>query len=202
MLPLRAFPRALPHSKAPGFPRKQRMSPTTLFDKIWRRHVVHGRPDGRTLLYVDRHLVQDGSAPAFAMLRARGLSPRLPERAFATPDHYVPTNSRNLADVRDPEAARMAEALRADTARAGIRFFGIEDPRQGIIHVIGPEQGLSQPGCSSSAATAIRRRMARSARSRSASERRRWRTCSPRRRSGSSARRPCASPSTERLATA
>jgi len=122
------------------------MSPTTLFDKIWRRHVVHERADGRTLLYVDRHLVQDGSAPAFAMLRERGIAPRVPARAFATPDHYVPTNSRNLADVRDPEAARMAQALHDDTAQAGIRFFGIDDPRQGIIHVTGPEQGLSQPG--------------------------------------------------------
>ncbi len=122
------------------------MPPTTLFEKIWRRHVVHERDDGRTLLYVDRHLVQDGSAPAFAMLRQRDLVPRMPERAFATPDHYVPTNSRSLADVRDPEAARMAQALRDDATGAGIRFFGIDDPRQGIIHLIGPEQGLSQPG--------------------------------------------------------
>ncbi len=122
------------------------MAPTTLFEKIWRRHVVHERDDGRTLLYADRHLLQDGSAPAFAMLRDRGLAPRVPERAFATPDHYVPTNSRILTDVRDPEAARMAQALHDDTSKAGIRFFGIDDPRQGIIHVIAPEQGLSQPG--------------------------------------------------------
>ena len=86
------------------------VAPTTLFEKIWRRHVVHERDDGRTLLYADRHLVQDGSAPAFAMLRERGLVPRVPERAFATPDHYVPTNSRILTDVRDPEAAHMAQA--------------------------------------------------------------------------------------------
>ncbi len=122
------------------------MGPTTLFEKIWRRHVVHERDDGRTLLYVDRHLIQDGSAPAFAMLRQRGLVPRVPERGFATPDHYVPTTSRDLKDVRDPEAARMAQALADDTAKGRIRFFGIDDPRQGIIHVIGPEQGLSQPG--------------------------------------------------------
>ena len=120
--------------------------PTTLFDRIWQRHVVHARDDGRSLLYVDCHLLQDGSAPAFAMLRQRGLAPRRPELAFGTPDHYVPTNSRVLRDVRDPEAARMATALRDDTSAAGIRIFGLEDARQGIIHVVGPEQGLSQPG--------------------------------------------------------
>ena len=120
--------------------------PRTLFDKIWRPHVVHERDDGRTLLYVDRHLVQDGSAPAFAMLRRRGLAPRVPGRAFATPDHYIPTHSRSLADVRDPEAARMAQALAEDSARGGIPFFGVDDTRQGIVHVVAPEQGLSQPG--------------------------------------------------------
>ena len=119
---------------------------STLFDKIWRRHVVHQRDDGRTLLYVDRHLLQDGSAPAFAMLRQRGLAPRSRERSFATPDHYIPTHSRDLADVRDPEAARMARALAEDTARAGIPMFGVDDARQGIVHVVAPEQGLSLPG--------------------------------------------------------
>ena len=122
------------------------LPPGTLFDKIWDRHVVHEREDGRTLLYVDRHLLQDGSAPAFAMLRQRGLVPRVPARAFATPDHYVPTDSRSLADVRDPEAARMAQALAEDTRAAGIALFGVDDPRQGIVHVVAPEQGISQPG--------------------------------------------------------
>jgi len=121
-------------------------APSTLFDKIWQRHVVQERDDGRTLLYVDRHLLQDGSAPAFAMLRQRGLVPRSPERAFATPDHYIPTHSRSLADVRDPESARMAQALAEDTAHAGIPMFGVDDARQGIVHVVAPEQGLSQPG--------------------------------------------------------
>lgn len=122
------------------------MAATTLFEKLWRRHVVQERDDGRALLYVDRHLLQDGSAPAFAMLRQRGIAPRAPARAFATPDHYVPTDSRDLAGVRDPEAARMASALADDAAGAGIRFFGLDDPRQGIVHVVGPEQGLTQPG--------------------------------------------------------
>jgi 3-isopropylmalate/(R)-2-methylmalate dehydratase large subunit len=118
----------------------------TLFEKIWRSHVVHDRDDGRTLLYVDRHLLQDGSAPAFAMLRRRALAPRAPERAFATPDHYVPTHSRDLADVRDREAARMAQALADDTSEAGIEMFGVADARQGIVHAVAPEQGISQPG--------------------------------------------------------
>jgi 3-isopropylmalate/(R)-2-methylmalate dehydratase large subunit len=120
--------------------------PLTLFEKLWRRHVVLARDDGQTLLYVDTHLLQDGSAPAFAMLRQRGLAPRVPARAFATPDHYVPTSSRSLQDMRDPEAAAMADALARDTARAGIPMYGLDDPRQGIVHVLGPEQGLSRPG--------------------------------------------------------
>ena|SRR5688572_5724667 len=122
------------------------LAPTTLFDKIWRRHVVQQRDDGRALLYVDCHLLQDGSAPAFAMLRQRGLKPRVPERAFATADHYVPTATRSLADLPDAEAARMAQALHDDASSAGIRTFGLDDARQGIVHVVGPEQGLSQPG--------------------------------------------------------
>jgi 3-isopropylmalate/(R)-2-methylmalate dehydratase large subunit len=118
----------------------------TLFDKIWAQHVVTRRDDGQTLLYVDRHLVQDGSAPAFEMLRQRKLPVRSPERAFATPDHYVPTDSRELARMPDPEKRAMAQALHDDCAAAGIRFFGLDDERQGIVHVVGPEQGLSLPG--------------------------------------------------------
>ena len=80
--------------------------PLTLFERIWRAHAVIERDDGQTLLYVDRHLLQDGSAPAFAMLRQRGLEPRMPGRAFATPDHYIPTDSRDLARIADPEYRR------------------------------------------------------------------------------------------------
>jgi 3-isopropylmalate/(R)-2-methylmalate dehydratase large subunit len=120
--------------------------PSTLFDKIWREHVVLEREDGQALLYVDSHFLQDGSAPAFEMLRRRGLKPRVPERAFATPDHYVPTSGRDLALIADPEKRAMAEALEADAAAAGIAFFGLRDPRQGIVHVVAPEQGMSRPG--------------------------------------------------------
>ncbi len=122
------------------------MKPQTLFEKIWARHVVARREDGQSLLYVDRHLLQDGSAPAFEMLRQRGLKVRAPHRAFATPDHFIPTHSRTLADVPDPEKRAMAQALQDDCQAAGIRLFGLDDERQGIIHVVGPEQGLTLPG--------------------------------------------------------
>jgi 3-isopropylmalate/(R)-2-methylmalate dehydratase large subunit len=121
-------------------------APLTLFDKIWREHRILEREDGQSLLYVDSHFLQDGSAPAFEMLRQRGLKARAPARGFATPDHYVPTDSRNLASIADPEKRAMAEALRNDSASFGIPFFGLDDARQGIVHVVAPEQGLSRPG--------------------------------------------------------
>ncbi len=118
----------------------------TLFERIWSTHRVFEREDGQTLLYIDRHLVQDGSAPAFEMLRQRGLKVRVPERAFAMPDHYVPTDNRDLSTVADPEKRAMAQALLDDADAAGMLRFGLDDPRQGIVHVVAPEQGLSQPG--------------------------------------------------------
>lgn len=121
-------------------------APRTLFDRIWDRHRVLEREDGQTLLYVDRHLVHDGAAPAFETLRRRGLKPRAPERIFATPDHYVPTDTRELSEIPDPERRGMVEDLNANAAKHGFRLFGLTDPNQGIVHVIGPETGLSQPG--------------------------------------------------------
>jgi 3-isopropylmalate/(R)-2-methylmalate dehydratase large subunit len=118
----------------------------TLFSKIWNKHVVLEREDGQALLYVDRHFLQDGSANAFEILRKRGLKPRAPQRAMAVADHYVPTDSRDLAAQPDPEKRAMPEALARNAKAAGIPIFPLEDPRQGIVHVIGPEQGLSQPG--------------------------------------------------------
>jgi len=118
----------------------------TLFDRIWSRHSVFEREDGQTLLYVDRHLLHDGSAPAFEFLRKRGLKPRAPERSFATPDHYVPTDTRDPASMHDPEKRAMSDALERNSAAAGILFFGLDDQRQGIAHVVAPEQGITQPG--------------------------------------------------------
>jgi 3-isopropylmalate/(R)-2-methylmalate dehydratase large subunit len=118
----------------------------TMFEKIWSRHRIVERPDGQALLYVDRHLIHDGYAPAFEFLQQRGLRPRVPERIFGTPDHYVPTDSRNVNAMGDTERRHMVESLTANTRAAGIQLFGLNDPRQGIVHVIGPEQGISQPG--------------------------------------------------------
>ncbi len=120
--------------------------PLTLFEKIWYRHVVHRRDDGECLLYVDCHLVQDGSAPGFEMLRQKGLPVRMPGRTFGTPDHYIPTIGRDLSTIPDPEKRAMAQALENDCREAGIPFFGLQDERQGIIHVVAPEQGITQPG--------------------------------------------------------
>ena len=121
-------------------------APRTLFEKIWSRHQVLERPDGQTLLYVDCHLIHDGSAPAFQKLRERGLDVRAPSRTFATPDHYVLTDTREIGEIPDPERRGMVEQLVENTARTGITMFKLNDPRQGIVHIVGPEEGLSQPG--------------------------------------------------------
>ena len=118
----------------------------TLFDKIWTRHRVLERPDGQTLLYVDCHLVHDGSAPAFQKLHERNLPVRAPGRTFATPDHYVLTSTRDVDEIPNPELRGMVTQLKANTAAAGVTMFGLDDPRQGIVHIVGPEEGLSQPG--------------------------------------------------------
>jgi 3-isopropylmalate/(R)-2-methylmalate dehydratase large subunit len=117
-----------------------------MFEKIWSRHAVVARDDGQTLLYIDRHLLHEGSHHAFDMLRKRGLEVRRPDRTFATPDHYVATTGRELSANQDPDRRRMVETLEHNAAAARITLFGIADARQGIVHVIGPEQGLSQPG--------------------------------------------------------
>jgi len=122
------------------------MTAETMFEKIWNRHRVLEREDGQTLLYVDRHLVHDGSAPAFEMLRDRGLKPRAPERIFATPDHYVPTDTRDVAAIENDEYRGMVESLEQNAAEGGFSLFGLKDGRQGIVHVVGPETGLTQPG--------------------------------------------------------
>jgi 3-isopropylmalate/(R)-2-methylmalate dehydratase large subunit len=120
--------------------------PMTLFDKIWSSHAILIRADGATLLHIDRHLVHDGSGNAFRMLKEKGLAVRRPDRTFATPDHYVSTLSHDLASINEPHRRGVVEDLEANAKTAGLTLFGLSDRRQGIVHVVGPEQGLSQPG--------------------------------------------------------
>jgi 3-isopropylmalate/(R)-2-methylmalate dehydratase large subunit len=120
------------------------VTPRTLFDKVWDSHVVAVREDGEALLWVDRHFVHEGSHHAFRQVDAKGRGVAEPSLTFGIADHYVPTRGRPL--IADPEVAGMVDKLRANTARHGIRHFDISDPAQGIVHVVGPEQGLTLPG--------------------------------------------------------
>jgi 3-isopropylmalate/(R)-2-methylmalate dehydratase large subunit len=122
------------------------MSAQTLFDKIWEQHIVREEPDGTTLLYIDRHLVHEVTSPqAFEGLRVAGRPLRRPGAALAVPDHNVPTTDRKLG-IADPISAKQIQTLEENCTEAGITFFGMSDRRQGIVHVIGPEQGFTLPG--------------------------------------------------------
>jgi len=125
----------------------------TLYDKIWRDHVVDATAeDGTCLIYIDRHLVHEVTSPqAFEGLRAAGRRVRQPENTLATVDHNVPTSSRaGFTDVasfiREEDSRTQVMALERNVAEFGIQYFGMDDTRQGIVHVIGPEQGFTQPG--------------------------------------------------------
>jgi len=118
--------------------------PKTLLEKVWNRHVVEATGEG-TLLYIDRHLVHEVTSPqAFDGLRLAGRRVRRPDLTFATVDHNVPTD--NQLDIRDPLSRRQVEALRANCREFGIALYDIQSGRQGIVHVIGPELGLTLPG--------------------------------------------------------
>lgn len=118
----------------------------TLFEKIWRDHVVQEEPDQPSLLYIDRHLIHEVSSPqAFEGLRQAARPLRRPDLTFATVDHNVPTTDR-VRPIRDPLAAKQIEVLRHNCAQFGIRLFGLESSNQGIVHIIGPELGLTLPG--------------------------------------------------------
>jgi 3-isopropylmalate/(R)-2-methylmalate dehydratase large subunit len=120
--------------------------PKTLFEKIWDAHMVDVADDGTTLLYVDRHLVHEVTSPqAFEGLRLAGRDVRRPELTLAVADHNVPTIGREQGIV-DPEAKIQVETLEANCAEFGIQYFPMDDVRQGIVHVVGPEQGMTQPG--------------------------------------------------------
>ncbi|WP_270935037.1 3-isopropylmalate dehydratase large subunit [Falsiroseomonas oryzae] len=120
--------------------------PRTLFEKIWDAHVVHRRDDGLCLLYVDRHYFHEGSFHAFNMLRARGLKVRRPDLSFGFGDHYAPTRARDTAAIADPEIRGIIQTFESNARAAGIRAFELADAQQGIVHVAGPELGLTLPG--------------------------------------------------------
>src|SRR5437870_11854591 len=117
----------------------------TLYAKIWDAHTVPVESSGETLLYIDRHLVHEVTSPqAFDGLRLAGRRVRRPDLTFATVDHNVPTE--NQFDIRDPLSRRQVEALRANCREFGLRLYDIQSGHQGIVHVIGPELGLTLPG--------------------------------------------------------
>ena len=121
-------------------------SARTMFEKIWDAHVVHAEPGQQTLLYIDLHLVHEVTSPqAFEGLRLAGRRVRRPERTVATPDHNVPTTDRRLP-IADPISKQQIDTLRRNCREFGIRLYDLNDLQQGIVHVIGPELGLTQPG--------------------------------------------------------
>ncbi|HYL31799.1 MAG TPA: 3-isopropylmalate dehydratase large subunit [Stellaceae bacterium] len=121
-------------------------APRTLFDKIWESHLVDTQADGTCLLYIDRHLVHEVTSPqAFEGLRASGRRVRRPDATIAVADHNVPTTDRSRG-IEEPESRNQVETLERNVKEFGIPYFGLTDIRQGIVHIIGPEQGMTQPG--------------------------------------------------------
>ncbi len=120
--------------------------PRTLFDKIWDAHIVDRQADGTCVIYIDRHLVHEVTSPqAFEGLRMTGRKVRRPEATIAVPDHNVPTTDRSKP-IAEPESRLQLETLAKNVAEFGVTYYDINDIRQGIVHIIGPEQGHTQPG--------------------------------------------------------
>src|SRR5690349_15913824 len=123
-------------------------TPRTMFEKIWESHVVVRGEGDQALLYIDRNFVHEGSFHAFGALAKEGRKVRRPRQTTAVADHYAPTLKRELGlgGVEDAEARDMIQLLEKNTTDNGIEHFGLDHPRQGIVHVIGGELGLTQPG--------------------------------------------------------
>ena len=118
----------------------------TLYDKIWERHVVTQLPTGQTQIFIGLHLIHEiTTAPAFDMLREKNMDVAFPERTFATVDHIVPTDIRRRPFL-DEQAEELTQALEKNVKQFGVEFFGLDSSNQGIVHVIGPQLGLTQPG--------------------------------------------------------
>jgi 3-isopropylmalate/(R)-2-methylmalate dehydratase large subunit len=123
------------------------MSPKTLYDKIWDAHLAHEAEDGTCLLYIDRHLVHEVTSPqAFEGLRMAGRQVRKPQNTIAVPDHNVPTTPDRANGIENPESRIQVEALDRNALDFGIHYYPVNDIRQGIVHIIGPEQGWTLPG--------------------------------------------------------
>jgi 3-isopropylmalate/(R)-2-methylmalate dehydratase large subunit len=123
------------------------MTARTLFEKIWDRHLVHQQADGTAILYIDRHIVHEVTSPqAFAGLRAAGRKVHRPQATLATPDHNVPTSPGRVFGPTEDESRNQIETLNRNVAEFGVPYFPMNDIRQGIVHIIGPEQGFTQPG--------------------------------------------------------
>ncbi|MCA3442856.1 MAG: 3-isopropylmalate dehydratase large subunit [Rhodobacter sp.] len=123
------------------------MSPKTLYDKIWDAHVVHQADDGTCLLYIDRHLVHEVTSPqAFEGLRMAGRRVRAPEKTIAVPDHNVPTTAGRNTHIDNEESRIQVQALDRNARDFGINYYPVSDIRQGIVHIVGPEQGWTLPG--------------------------------------------------------
>lgn len=129
-----------------------RLFSQTLFDKIWNSHVVQDLGNNNCLLYIDRHLVHEVTSPqAFEGLIIAQRKARRPDKTLATVDHNIPTTVRKRSDdsasyIEDPESKAQVLALEQNVDRFGIEYFGLNDPRQGIVHIVGPEQGFTLPG--------------------------------------------------------
>jgi 3-isopropylmalate/(R)-2-methylmalate dehydratase large subunit len=120
--------------------------PRTLFDKIWDSHVVDRQADGTCLIYIDRHLVHEVTSPqAFEGLRANGRKVRRPDLTIAVADHNLPTTDRSKG-IAEPESRLQVETLERNVKEFGVPYYAVDDIRQGIVHIIGPEQGMTQPG--------------------------------------------------------
>ena len=123
------------------------MSPKTLYDKIWDAHVAHESDDGTCLLYIDRHLVHEVTSPqAFEGLRMTGRKVRAPEKTIAVPDHNVPTTLDRAKGIENEESRIQVEALDKNAKEFGVHYYPVSDVRQGIVHIVGPEQGWTLPG--------------------------------------------------------
>ena len=138
---------ARPPPSVEAIPAGESHAAKTLYDKIWDAHLVDEAPDGTCLIYIDRHLVHEVTSPqAFEGLRMAGRKVRAPGKTVAVPDHNVPTDIDRAKGIENEESRIQVDTLRPNAREFGVELYDVADIRQGIVHIIGPEQGLTQPG--------------------------------------------------------